>query len=256
MSESLLRTYAYLARIYDDFGFSNYAAELTPEIITFMQKQDWAGRRILDLGCGTGRSTVFFAERNFEVTGYDLSPDMLQVARIRNEGTGYHAEFVQGDVRTVPFPPEVDLIFAIGGLINELNSLQELGGLAQKAFNSLAPKRRFVFDMWTLNGLGKQLGDRDQIIDFSDRVFLTVKSNFQYEALALRQELVFFIRENESDWRRYNLFLTLKSYPQSAVQAVLTKVGFNVVGVYDTQFTPYQEASDPFGRALIIAEKP
>jgi ubiquinone/menaquinone biosynthesis C-methylase UbiE len=48
-----------------------------PEIIAKHVK----GRRALDFGCGTGRSARFLKRLNFEVTGVDISPDMLGYAR-------------------------------------------------------------------------------------------------------------------------------------------------------------------------------
>jgi len=39
------------------------------------------GPQVLDLGCGTGNVTFRLAERGFQVTGVDLAPEMLDVAR-------------------------------------------------------------------------------------------------------------------------------------------------------------------------------
>ncbi len=39
------------------------------------------GRRALDFGCGTGRSTRFLRRLGFDVTGVDVSEDMLRIAR-------------------------------------------------------------------------------------------------------------------------------------------------------------------------------
>ncbi len=38
-------------------------------------------RRILDFGCGTGRHTVYFAKKSFEVFGFDESKDAVERAR-------------------------------------------------------------------------------------------------------------------------------------------------------------------------------
>jgi len=39
------------------------------------------GDRLLEVGCGTGHWTAFFSRRGFSVTGVDISPDMVRVAR-------------------------------------------------------------------------------------------------------------------------------------------------------------------------------
>jgi 2-polyprenyl-3-methyl-5-hydroxy-6-metoxy-1,4-benzoquinol methylase len=46
------------------------------------------GKKLLDVGCGTGHWSAYFARRGFDVTGVDIAPDMIEVARTlaRNEG--------------------------------------------------------------------------------------------------------------------------------------------------------------------------
>ena len=51
------------------------------------------GRRALDFGCGTGRSTRFLRKLGFDVTGVDVSEDMLRIA---------HNMDPSGDYRIVP----------------------------------------------------------------------------------------------------------------------------------------------------------
>jgi ubiquinone/menaquinone biosynthesis C-methylase UbiE len=48
-----------------------------PTIITTHVK----GKRAIDFGCGTGRSTRFLKQMGFEVTGIDISREMLDIAR-------------------------------------------------------------------------------------------------------------------------------------------------------------------------------
>jgi ubiquinone/menaquinone biosynthesis C-methylase UbiE len=50
-------------------------------------------RRALDFGCGTGRSTRFLRKLGFDVTGVDISEDMLRIARTTDPS---------GDYRLVP----------------------------------------------------------------------------------------------------------------------------------------------------------
>ncbi|HEX9106277.1 MAG TPA: class I SAM-dependent methyltransferase, partial [Longimicrobiales bacterium] len=53
------------------------------------------GRRALDFGCGTGRSTRFLRDLGFRVTGIDISADMVRQAREIDPAGDYRV--VQGD---------------------------------------------------------------------------------------------------------------------------------------------------------------
>ena len=70
-----------------------------------------AGRRILDVGTGTGRAAIALAKRGAIVTGVDASAEMLQVAERRAveagvtaAGDGGGVTFVRGDAHRLDFP--------------------------------------------------------------------------------------------------------------------------------------------------------
>ncbi len=66
------------------------------EFLSYLQKGD----KILDLGCGTGRITAYYAKKGFSVVGTDLSEKMLAIARKK------HPEliFLRQDMRKIDFP--------------------------------------------------------------------------------------------------------------------------------------------------------
>ena len=61
------------------------------------------GRRILDVGTGTGRAAIGLAKAGAIVRGVDASAEMLEVARARARQAGVNAEFVPGDAHDLPF---------------------------------------------------------------------------------------------------------------------------------------------------------
>lgn len=83
------------------------------------------GTRALDLCCGTGDISFALAQRGAETTGLDFSPQMLEVAKIRNQkhSTPKHKNslpnFIQGDAQQLPFPDAAFDIVTVGyGLRN------------------------------------------------------------------------------------------------------------------------------------------
>jgi SAM-dependent methyltransferase len=66
------------------------------------------GGRVLDVGCGTGATTVAAARRlgaEGECTGVDVSEPMLDAARARAEGEGVAVSFVLADAQRHQFEP-------------------------------------------------------------------------------------------------------------------------------------------------------
>ncbi len=71
------------------------------------------GRRVLDLGTGTGALALAFATRGMTVTGLDIASDLLDVARRHAAVRRLDAEFVEGSAEATELPAaSVDLVSA------------------------------------------------------------------------------------------------------------------------------------------------
>lgn len=67
--------------------------------------------RILDFGCGGGWTSIFLALRGYRVTGQDIAPDMIDLARensVRNGLTSDSIDFVCGDFESLDGTGEFD----------------------------------------------------------------------------------------------------------------------------------------------------
>lgn len=67
----------------------------------------WKGKgysRLLDLGCGLGRHTVFFARQGFCVSAMDLSPEAVHSTEEWLKEDGIPAEVKMGDMLSLPYP--------------------------------------------------------------------------------------------------------------------------------------------------------
>jgi SAM-dependent methyltransferase len=57
-----------------------------------------ASGRALDLGCGTGTDSIYLAQHGWDVTGVDMVPEALAIARRNALAKGVDPDFIQGDV--------------------------------------------------------------------------------------------------------------------------------------------------------------
>ena len=79
----------------------------------------WAGRRVLEIGCGLGTETMNFARAGARVTAVDLSSRSLELARQRAEVFGLQDRitFIEADAeRLAEFvePSPYDLVYSFG----------------------------------------------------------------------------------------------------------------------------------------------
>jgi SAM-dependent methyltransferase len=69
--------------------------------------------RILEVGCGTGRTSCYVAAQGHDVIGIDIRPDMITKAKMRAEKENVSIQFLEGDASSLPFPNEsFDVILA------------------------------------------------------------------------------------------------------------------------------------------------
>lgn len=142
--DSAERAFEAMAPVYDDFT-AHYEYEFwTAELLKVLERDGLQGRRLLDVACGTGKSFLPMLPRGWEVTGYDISASMLELAR-RKVGESTRLEVA--DMREMPRFGEFDLVWALDDAINYLLSDRELEHALGGMRASLAPTGLLLFDV-------------------------------------------------------------------------------------------------------------
>jgi ubiquinone/menaquinone biosynthesis C-methylase UbiE len=100
------------------------------------------GERVLDLGCGAGHTAIAFAARGAEVTGLDLTPEMVGVATDLAKQRGLtNVRFEVGDVAALPF---ADGTFAVVTSRYSAHHYGDPVAALSEAARVLAPGGRFL----------------------------------------------------------------------------------------------------------------
>lgn len=88
-----------------------------PEVIDFVERQDLAAGRALDLGCGTGTNCIYLARHGWRAVGIDFSILAVWLARLKARRLGADCRFYRADVTDLSFlEGPFDLALDIGCL--------------------------------------------------------------------------------------------------------------------------------------------
>jgi SAM-dependent methyltransferase len=125
--------------------------------------QERAARRVLDLGCGTGRHLVYLSNLGFDVYGFDSSPLALSIAQEWLDEEGLNAELIEHRMEcTFPYEDEFfdavisiqvihhNLMRNIRNTVSEIERVLKQGGVVFFTFPILSRKLARKEDDWDL----------------------------------------------------------------------------------------------------------
>ncbi len=110
---------------------------------------------VLDIGCGTGAHAIELGRRGYRVTGVDISPSMIDIARRRALSEGVDVEFAVGDIRYLGLGIKYDAAIALYSVISYLTTDQDVLMAFRSVRNHLVDGGLFIFDFWHLPGQRK-----------------------------------------------------------------------------------------------------
>src|SRR5689334_6379705 len=98
---------------FDDLD--QYHFEKLHHLLRLVDFDGYRGRTVLDVRCGAGGHLARFARGGALVTGVDLAPSAISLARANFEQQGLEGRFEVADGEALPFPDNAfDLVFAHG----------------------------------------------------------------------------------------------------------------------------------------------
>ncbi|RPI03088.1 MAG: class I SAM-dependent methyltransferase [Ignavibacteriae bacterium] len=245
--ETLFENYA---RTYDREEFTQGTVQETDFIeqeIGFDKK-----KRILDIGCGTGRHAVELAKRGYSVTGIDLSESQLNRAREKALEAGVTVVFEQADARQLKFSDEFDvaLILCEGGFsLMETDEMNYL--ILQGAARAL--KNGGFFFLTTLNALFPLAHSIEEFIN--ENTVEGKTSGHQFNVITLRDTSTINIADDNGQIR--TLHCNERYYMPSEINWMLKSLHFSTVEIFGCQvgnFTRNKPLTPHDYEMLVIAK--
>lgn len=105
--------------------------------------EDFTGLETLDVGCGGGYTCEYLDDLGAEVTGMDINPDLVEVARAHAQQVGKVIRYEQGRAEALPFP---DQSFDVVTCVDVLEHVDDVGGALREIHRVLRPGGVLLYD--------------------------------------------------------------------------------------------------------------
>ena len=214
--------YDILAGHYDDLQINGDTSSWGPYIYglisDFCKAED---NSVTDLGCGTGVVTNYLAFQGMDVTGVDLSPDMLSIASSGDE-TGT-VSWICADI-TEYEGPLCGCFISTMDTVGHITDPDALSKMFTMVSDSLEEGGVFILDTTTRHHFEESLGENVFYEDYDDFTLLWV-NHYDKDNKINHAELTLFELCEDDLYERYDGELTARFYSPEEIEDMAVKAG-------------------------------
>ncbi len=185
------------------------------------------GRYLLtDAGCGTGQMSLRFAADGFDVTGVDISPDMIREAVSNSERLGIPAGFYCQDMRKLHLKEPADVIVCLCDSLNYMLTDGDLEKMFSAVSCSLSKNGLFITDIHTPYYYRNVLGE-DVFADDREEAAFIWENSFDGDTMLNSCDLTLFINEGGM-YTKHKEHHVQKAYTAEQICQVADRTGMNL----------------------------
>jgi len=252
-----------MAQWYEEL-FTDYAKTYDQEAFTqgSLQETDFIeqelgydkSKRILDIGCGTGRHAIELAKRGYKVTGIDLSESQLKRAEQKAKDKNLHVDFQRADARNLEFANEFDLVIMLCEGAFSLMETDEMNfSILENATKALKNKGKIIFT--TLNALFPLY---HSVKDFMNNNLTEGQSdNNSFDLMTFRDHSTLELVDDYGN-KKKPLTCNERYYAPSEITWLLKTLGYSICDIYGCEIGQFKRekplTTEDF-EMLVIAEK-
>lgn len=246
-------SYGKFAYLYDqlmkDVPYDKWA-EL---VLEKAKKYEVSGKKLLDLACGTAELSVKLSEIGFQVTGVDISEEMLTVAKAKANENGLAIEFYLQNMAELDGLGKFDIIGIFCDSINYLQEEKEVVATFQRVYEHLSNNGLFIFDVHSLHKIREIFMDQTFAVNDDEISYIWHCFEGEYP-FSVEHDLSFFVLDNETGmYARYDELHYQRTYPIEVYENWLQETGFELLEVSaDFENDPPQDQSE---RIFFICRK-
>ena len=221
--------YKELAKSYDVLTRDVDYGEVVAFYDTILANEGLAPRTAVDLACGTGSVACLLAEKGLQVTGVDMSEDMLCIASQKAQNLENSPVFVCQKLQNLRLPRGVDRAVCALDSLDYITDPEECFQAICRVYKALNPGGIFIFDVNTPEKLRAM--DGQMFIDEDEEVFCVWRGEFDESTNICSYGMDLFQR-CEDTW--YRSFEEHREYAYSRQQLTdfLRRAGFTAIACY------------------------
>lgn len=223
------------SKVYNEFGWNYYAETFGEQLGIWLRDHNVSPRRALDIGCGTGVLCRIIKDLGIEVSGIDLSENMIEIAERENP----RIPFMVGDMTEYVPEQMCDLVTCTGDALNHLDKLQLVEKMFRNVYSYMTPGGVFIFDI--LNGREGR-SDEPFELDYSDTVKAVLRITKEGHIITLH------VAVYENNVLQFEETVTETFYEPEEVISLLEACGFESITCGDA----LNPGSDRHGTTLFL----
>ncbi|MDT2662306.1 class I SAM-dependent methyltransferase [Enterococcus hulanensis] len=184
-----------------------------------------ATNQVLELACGTGALAVEFAKKGFDVTGLDLSEEMLTLASDRAIQEDVSINWVAGDMLDLTDIGKYQAVTCFSDSLCYMQDATQVQQVFKGVYQLLEESGTFIFDVHSIYQIDEVFPDysfHDQTEDFA---FLW-DSYSGDSSHSIEHFLTFFVKKEGEMFERFDELHKERTYSLDMYQKMLTEVGF------------------------------
>jgi SAM-dependent methyltransferase len=224
-------SYEQFAYLYDELMHDAPYDEWVRFVKEKLNNYHVEGKSLLDLACGTGQLSIRFAKEGYNVTGVDLSSDMLAVAQAKAQEEGLLIPFFEQNMANLEGHGLFDIIGIFCDSLNYLQSDREVADTFSNVFQHLKEEGLFFFDVHSIHKISH---------GFIDKTFAQAEDRLSYiwnsfpgeMPNSVEHELSFFVLDEQSGkYDRFDELHYQRTYSVSQYRDWLEEAGFDLLEV-------------------------
>ena len=207
--------------------------------------------KLLDIGCGTGTLSLFFHQEGYDVSGIDLSEDMLAVAYERLQANGVTLPLFTMSMDELEGFDELDVVTIPIDSINYLAKTDAVIETLKRIFASLREGGQLFFDVHSLYKMDHIFMEGPFTYDDGDIAYVWHTEPGEEEH-SIFHEMTFFVKEESGLFERFDEEHFQRTFPVELYVKWLQEIGFTQVEVTAdwTEKSPTEESERIFIRAV------